>query len=272
MKNNFRKLLLLLLIIFYLGTAFGQKYSRIISLAPSLTKSLYYLKSQDKLIGCTSYCEIAKQDNKNIIASAIKVNLENVISLKPDLVIATTITNPETIEFIKKFGIKTEIFPSPKSFSEICNQFVRLGKLVNKEKLASSVISKSKSKIDSLKTLYNWIKPPKVFFQIGAKPLFTVTTNTFMNDYINFIGGVNIASGLKRGTITREYVITQNPDIIIIVTMGIIGIEEKETWEDYTSLNATKNKKIFIIDSNSACTPTPISFTETLNNIANFLK
>ncbi len=271
MSNYIKRILVSLIAIFYFGLSSGQEYHRIISLAPSLTKSIYYLESKDKLIGCTSYCEIAKPDNKDIIATAIKVNLEQAVKLKPDIVIATGITNPETLEFFRKFGIKTEVFETPETFSEICNQFTRLGELVNKQSLASSIITKSTSKVDSLKNLYKWEDPPKIFIQIGAKPLFAVTANNFMNDYIKKMGGVNVAAELKRGTVSREYILAQNPDIVIIVTMGIVGEEEKRIWKSYKSLSASKSKHIYIIDSNIACTPTPISFTETLGIIFNLI-
>lgn len=250
----------------------GQNYQRIISLAPSLTKNIYFLNSQDKLIGCTSYCEDAKPDNKEIVASAIQVNIEKVIKLKPDLVIATTITGLETIEKIKKFNIKVETFSSPASFEKICDQFKKLGELTNKKELADKIIHQTKTKVDSLKQVNTWEYPPRIFFQIGAKPLFTVIPNTFMNDLIQFAGGINIAADLTRGSISRESVITRNPDVILIVTMGILGMEEKKKWQGFEQLSATKNKKIFIIDASHACEPTPISFQKALEIIVNLLK
>jgi iron complex transport system substrate-binding protein len=214
---------------------------------------------------------MAKPDNKDIIASAVKVNIEKVISLKPDLVVATSITSPEVIEIFRKFNIRTEVFPTPCSFHEICQQFKRLADLMGKPLLASNIIEESKAKVDSIhkncKIAYN----PKVFMQIGAKPLFTVIPNTFMDDYIHYIKGTNIASDFTRGSITRESVIARNPDIIIIVTMGIVGYEEKEIWEAYSNLSASKNNKIFIIDSNIACTPSPYAFVEALELINNQL-
>ena len=70
-----------------------------------------------------------------------------------------------------------------------------------------------------------------------------------MDDYITYAGGINIASDMKRGTITRESVLLRNPDVIVLVTMGNVSEDEKKTWEKYHYLNATKNKKIFSIDS-----------------------
>ena len=257
----------LILLFFFLSSPHLIGQSRIISLAPSLTMNLYYLESEDKLIGCTSYCEIARQDKKPIVASAVKANIEKVVSLKPDLVIASSITSQETIDMVRKFDIRVEVFPTPKSFEEICGQFLRLGKIIGKSTLANEIINKSKTKVAQCIKESKWTDPPKVFIQIGAKPLYAVISNTFMDDYIQFINAKNIAADLTIGTITRESVIARNPDIIFVVTMGILGEEEKENWSNITSISASQAKQIFIIDSNMACTPTPISFVKTLETI-----
>lgn len=237
---------------------------RIISLAPSLTKSIYYLEAQDQLVGRTSYCFVADKDNKEVVASAITVNIEKVLSLKPDLVIATGITDPETIEMIRKSGVKTEVFQTPRNFSEVCSQFSRLASLCGSEKVADSIINESQKTLGSIKAHYKGKTPRKFFFQIGANPLFTVIEHTFMDDYITLAGGTNIAAGLKKGTVNREWVLMKNPDVIIIVNMGLAGDDEMKIWRSYPHLTAAKNNAIFFVESDMASTPNPVDFVETM--------
>ncbi|NJO91967.1 MAG: ABC transporter substrate-binding protein, partial [Chloroflexia bacterium] len=66
-------------------------------MAPSITKNIYLLEAQDKLVGCTSYCITKKEDNIPVIGSAVKVNIEKLYSLKPDLVITAGLTSHETL-------------------------------------------------------------------------------------------------------------------------------------------------------------------------------
>lgn len=254
-----------MLLLFYVVVSFAQiPYKRIVSLAPSLTQSLYFLDAQDNLAGCTSYCMAAKEDKKEIVASAVKANLEKVIALKADLVLASGFTDPQDIETLKKFGIKVEVFQSPKSFQEICDQFIRLGRLMGKEEKARRIVLESEQKIKEISSGTKREKKPRMFFQIGANPLFSVLPNTFMDDYMNFLGAENIAKTLKQGSVSREFVIAQNPDYIFIVTMGIVGKEEKETWARYSQLTASRKKQIYIIESEIACQPTPITFVQTM--------
>ena len=264
-KRNILFILVLQLIFFKTGFC----NERIVSLAPSLTKNIYILHAEDKLVGCTSYCTIAVKDHKEVIGSAIAVNIEKTILLQPDLILATTITNPETIETFKKVGIKVIIFKTPVNFEEICSQFIDLGKITGTEKQASEIIGKTKQKLDSLKnTIPTGIKK-KIFFQIGSNPVFTVLTNTFMDDFISFAGGENICADLKRGTVSREMVLLKNPDVIVISDMGGIGKQEMEIWNNYSDLNAVKNKNVFLVDSDKSCSPTPTDFISILKVIIN---
>ena len=115
------KRIFILILLFCTGNQLSaQNVKRIISLAPSITKNIYFLDAQNILVGCTSYCTEALADNKEIVASAITVNIEKTISLLPDLVLVSTITSPETIEMLKKFGVKVEVFSTPESFEAIC--------------------------------------------------------------------------------------------------------------------------------------------------------
>lgn len=259
--------ILLLCIMFSVGSIAGNPPARVVSLAPSLTRSIYYLDARDMLEGVTSFCHIAEKDNKEIVATAVTVNVEKVILLRPDLVITTAMTNPETIALLRQAGIRTEVFPTPRSFDEICAQFQYLGNLTGKESIADSIVQVVRTEVDAIRTKHRFPGPTKVFFQIGAKPLFTVLENTFMNDYITFLGAHNIAEGFTRGTITREYVLMKNPDVIIIVNMGITGEEEMKNWESYPFLNAVKNNRILFVESDMASTPNPPDFLKTLESI-----
>lgn len=271
MNRFFRLLCIAILAVSQAYIVFGQTPVRIVSLAPSLTKNVYFLEQQNKLVGCTSYCDTAVADGKEVVASAVKVNIEKVVSLKPDLVITTTMTDPETLNMLRKFNIRVETFATAKSFDEICKQTIRLGQIIGAESIAKRVVDDSQTKIKNLTINIKKDKLPKIFFQIGAKPLFTVIPGTFMNDYIVFAGGKNIVTNTKTGSITREAVIASNPDVIFVVTMGIVGEEEKKIWESYSTINAAKNKKVFIIDSNDSCTPTPVTFVKTLERIIDLI-
>lgn len=249
-----------------------NKDIRIVSLLPASTQSIYYLGAEDMLVGCTNYCKAAQNDNKEIVASVIKPNIEKIISLKPTIVLASDFLSSKDIETFQRFGIQVEIFPMPSSFNQICDQFIRLGRLVKQENKAVSIIKEAKDKMLKIEQapILNDSKP-RIFMQIGADPIYTVTSDNFMNDYIIYNGGVNIGESLTSGAIGREFVLSANPDFIFIVTMGIVADKEIEEWKKFANIKAVTNNRIFTLDSDIACQPTPITFVETLETMSKMI-
>ena len=245
---------------------------RIISLGPALTEELYLLGLGSKLVGNTVYCKIPPEaKNKEKIGTVIDVNIEKIISLEPDLVLATSLTDSKTIDKLKNVRIKVVKFNQPKNFNEICEHVLRLGKITGKEKEAKKIIKIARDGVNIIRKKVEKLQKPKVFIQLGSKPLFTVTGDSFVNDFIEFGGGINIVRKLKSGLYNIEDVLKKNPDVIIIPTMGIIGEQEKKNWQKFKTLNAARNNRIYIIDSYKICSPTPVSFVETLREMVEIL-
>lgn len=270
-----RLLFLLFLTVFsFSGEGKGAEApKRIVSLGPAITEELYLLGIEDRLVGCTVYCTkpvhaIAKEK----VGTVIDVNVEKIASLRPDLVLATSLTNHNDVEMLKRLKIKVVVFPTAKNFSEICGHFLELGEITGREKEAAKIAKKAKNKVNLIERKAGSLSKPRVFVQTGARPLYTANKSSFVNDYIVRGGGINIASGsaggFDYGIYSREQLIKENPDVILIVTMGIVGEQEKKVWEGYKVLNAAKNNRIHIIDSYKACSPTPLSFAGMLGEIA----
>ena len=242
---------------------------RIISLSPVLTEEIYLLDVQDKLVGCTIYCtrpEAARQKLK--VGTVVEVSVEKIIDLKPDLILATSLTDRRAKEHLSQLGMNVVVFPEAKNFDEVCQQFLDLGKIVGKEEKARKIAAQAKKEINSIAGRAKGITKPKVFLEIGTKPLFTVTRDSFVNDFIVLAGGINIAAEARNGLYSREKVIEQDPDVIIIVSMGVAADQEKKVWQKFWNLSAVKNNRIYVLDPDKVCSPTPLSFVETLKEIS----
>jgi iron complex transport system substrate-binding protein len=241
---------------------------RIISLSPVITEELYLLKANDKLVGNTIYCQIPQDaQKKEKIGTLMEINMEKIVSLKPDVVLAVPLNNPKQLEKLKNMGIKVINFSSPENFQQICEDFLKLGNIAGKEFESMEIINHTAEKIDSLCKKIENLPKPKVFIEVGANPLFTAPKHSFIHNLIELGGGINIGSDTKNGLYSREKVLKQNPDIIIIITMGVVGEEEKEIWQKYKTINAVKNNKIYIFDSYRYCSPTPVVFVEALEEL-----
>ena len=248
---------------------------RIISLGPVLTKTIYLLGAGDRLLADTTYCD----DPPNIvpkekIGSLIQVNVEKIISLKPDLVLASQFTKEKQIRVLEQFNIKVVPFKNPKTFEEICANTRRLGELIGAQDKAEDITSKARAEVVKIQNLIAKLPPKKVFIQIGIKPLHTANEETFVNEFIRLSGGINIAAHENSGVYSREKVVKQNPDVILISTMGSsksAGITEKQQWMGFGTMGAVQNNAIHLLDSEIICSPTPLIFVKGVKEIARLL-
>ncbi len=238
---------------------------RIVSLLPTVTEELYLLGAGDKIVGVTVYCQRPPEAQaKEKVGTVIDVNIEKIVELRPDLVIASSLTDHKQIRKLQNLDIEVKIFPEARDFHGLCKNLVLLSRLLGKEKEAEEIVEKARSDLGAIKNAIAGFAKRRVFVQIGANPLFTAKRDSFINDLIECAGGINIGSDAKTGIYSREEVIKRNPDIILIVTMGIVGEKEREVWLRYKTVAAAKNRSIFTVDSYRVCSPTPASFVETV--------
>lgn len=272
MRHLVRLSLLFYLLVWH-NIGYASDYpKRIVSLGPSITEGLYLLGAGDRIVGVTTYCIKPPQaTKKEKIGSVTEVDVEKIANLKPDLVIATSLTSQKAKEKLKGLGIKVVDFSLPRDFSDLCEKFLMLGRIVGKGSEAEDIVRKANREIDTIRNRLKGLPKPKVFIQVGARPLFTMTKDSFVNDLIELAGGINIAGEARGGLYSREKVIERNPDVIIIMTMGIVGEEEKRIWQMYRTLKAVRDNRIYIMNSYKIGSPTPVTFVETLKEMAGLL-
>lgn len=249
----------------------GQSVQRVVSLVPSLTDNIYLIGGEAKLVGCTSYCHRAIKDGVPQVGSAVNANTEAIFALQPDLVLASQLTKPQDVAALQKLGVQVEVFATPASFDDICRQTLKLARLLNREDAALEVVRDARQRVAEVREKSKQQVPRKVFLQIGANPVFAVTRQSFLNDYITFCNCINIAQDLQSGAISREAVLTQNPDVIIVAEMGNFGQQEKQQWQQYSSLSAVKSNRVFIISSDTSCNPSPSNFVSALEDVYRFI-
>jgi adenosylcobinamide-phosphate synthase len=245
---------------------------RIVSLAPTTTENIYLLGAGNRLIGNTVYC-VTPSDAKHKVkvGTVLQANIEKIRSLNPDLVVVSSLVRPKQLKKMARMGIPVVKFPYPKDFSEICQHFLKLGRVLGESKRAREIIDLVQGQVAAIRERTARLPMKKVFVQIGIKPLHTVSGESFLNDYILFSGGTNIAVHEKSGIYSREKVLQLNPDVVIIATMGIAGTKEKEAWMKYGSMAAVKNDQIYIVDPDKICSPTPVTFVEGLREMAKII-
>ena len=113
----------------------------------------------------------------------------------------------------------------------------------------------------------------KIFYEVGAQPLFTAGKKSFANDIIESAGAVNIFSdvGSRFPQVSREEVIRRDPEAIILVAMGNVNLKEKAAWNNFKAIQAVKNNRVYFTDDNSFTDPTPKSTVDASEKLAEIL-
>ena len=193
---------------------------RIISLAPSNTEIVYALGLEDKLVGVTEYCdypEAAKDKPK--VGGFRTVDIERVIEIEPDLILAVNIHKKEVIPGLERLGL-TVVCLDPTTLEEVLEAITLAGQCTGKEEEASQLVAEMRSRIKVVTDKTDNMpeaQRPRVFYIIWHDSLMTVSSTTRIHELIVKAGGTNIAQDLAGSypTISLETVIQANPQVIV---------------------------------------------------------
>ncbi|MFA5858593.1 MAG: helical backbone metal receptor [Elusimicrobiota bacterium] len=246
---------------------------RIVSLSPAVTANIYALGAQDKIIGVTAFCDYPREaKKKNVVGTWVEPNLEKIISLKPDIIIAAEWNNPGIVDKLKKLGLNVAQLPNESSFQEISTNFLKIAQLTGKEEYARKLLAGYTKKLENYDMRLKGKNRPTVFWVLGTDPLITVGSESFVNEIIIRAGGENVNKlNTAYQRYNRETAVAQNPEMIVIVSMGKVAEAELEEWKKYQTLKAVKNNRIYVInDPRVVCAPTPEAFVAGVETVGKY--
>jgi iron complex transport system substrate-binding protein len=249
---------------------------RIISLSPSNTEMVYALGLQDKLVGVTSYDNYPPDaKNKPIVSDYSTVDLEKIVNAKPDLVLADSIHEKDTIPALEKLGI-TVYTMTPNNIDGILNEIKVLGRITGKTKESNDLVATMTSRIQAVVDKTGKLtdsEKPRVLFVTWYDPIWTAGSNTMIQYLIDAAGGTNIAADLNGyAIITLESAIQRNPQVIVV--MSSMGDQHSslnyiKSNPQFASTDAVKNGQVVEIDADifGRTTPRIVDGLETLAQI-----
>ncbi len=202
---------------------------RIVSLSPNNTEILFALGLENKIVGVTNYCDYPQEaKNKENIGGFSTPSVEKIVALMPDLVLADDIHKDIINEQMQSLGL-TIVVISPESINGILDSIRLVGQITESTGAAEKLILDMEHRInkitDKTKNLSDSQKT-KVFFVIWIDPLMTFGPNTYGNEIIQLVGGVNIAvdATTEYPIYNMEVLVERNPDVIIVSTLHGLGV------------------------------------------------
>ena len=230
---------------------------RIISLAPSNTEILFALGLRDEVVGVTMYCDYPPEAlDKEKVGDYYGPDIEKIVALQPDLVLATDFHRFDLIPALEQQGF-TVFAVAPQTLDDVLESIERIGEITGREAEALQLVNEMTSKIEAVEEQTRELgQKPSVLYMTWHDPMWTVGRNTWIDDLINIAGGVNIFSDNFEGgaMVQIEWVILQNPEVIITSEWSYDWALEAT---ELASTNASQTGRIFAFDDDLAQRPGP---------------
>ena len=241
---------------------------RIASVSPQVTEIICELGCKERLVCRTDFCKFPTEvKNIQSIGGINDANLELIISLRPDIVITSSIFPKKAVIVLENAKIPVMSFKEGSKIEDMYKVMSQLGKVVDKEKTADSLIEDCKNRLaivslrcDSIIKAKN-ITKPKVYYVVGfgASGDFSAGADTYVNEIFNLAGGDNIAKNAKNWSFNKEELFANQPDYIFVRSYDR---ENFMTTHPYSELKAVKESKVFGIDNLDTQTPQSIDAIE----------
>ena len=232
---------------------------RVISMAPHITELLFAAGGGARVVGAMNFSDYPEAARRlPLVGSDQQIDVERVLSLKPDLLVVWKSGNTaRQLEQLKSLGLPI-FYSEPQKLDDVASSLTRLGQLLGTEAQAQAAAADYRQKIAALTATYAPRAPVRVFYQIWEKPIFTLNGDHIISDAIRICGGRNVFGDLKvvAPSVSTEAVLQANPE-------AILGGEQHDNegginiWRAYQGLLAVKRGNLFMLDSELLTRATP---------------
>jgi iron complex transport system substrate-binding protein len=225
---------------------------RIVSAAPSITELVFALGKGNELVGRTDFCDYPEEAKKvQSIGSLTNPNIERIIELKPDIVVASTHFKDDVAKKLQDLGIKIVVLYNANDLNGAYDSITTLGQIINTQGKANVLVASMKKKIEGIQEKVKGKGMPKVYYVVGFGKSgdYTATGDTFIAQMIGMAGGANIAKDATGWKYSLEKIIENNPEYII-VSKNNGGKDQFAKADGYKDLSAVKNNRVMEIDEN----------------------
>jgi iron complex transport system substrate-binding protein len=231
---------------------------RVVSLSPGATELLFSAGAGDRVVAVSAWSDHPAQAAElPQVGDSNRLDLEAIVSLAPDLVVAWVDGNSRSqLERLSDLGISV-FWLAPRTFDDIAAAVSDLALLTGSPDLGNERAEAFRAEIAKLKAQYADARPVEVFYQIWDQPLMTVNRDELISKAITLCGGVNVFGELPRlvPRISREAVLEANPEAII--TAGSADDREwLEAWREFPGLAAVAAGNLFLEPPDLLARPT----------------
>ncbi len=236
--------------------SYGESKAKpsIIALSPHIVEMLYDIGAGEQIIGTTAFADYPEQaKNIPIIGNYLRLQIEKVITLKPDIIIAWKSGNPsDDLARLQQLGFNI-VYSQPNTFEDVAKEMREFGEITGHKIQANEKAKKFLTELDVIKKQYQHKTKVVAFYELWSRPLTTVAKGSWPQQFLNVCGVDNpfkqVATPYPQVNIEK---VLQTPIQLIIQPLSVNQTDKQGfNWQDWTVIPAVKNKKIIQPDADA---------------------
>jgi iron complex transport system substrate-binding protein len=237
-----------------------KRPERIVSIGPSNTEFLFALGAGDRVVGVDDFSDEPAAATKLDKVGGVKVSLEKVVSLRPDLVLSVKFSDG-TIERIAATGVPVLVV-DPQGLGDVARTAILLGRAIGAD--GEALAAQIDRQVQTVKfAVAKASSKPRVFHEVDAsdpaKP-FTVGPGSYIHDLIDIAGGINVAAGTGSAypQLSLEELVRADPEVIVLgdADYGTTA-EQVAARSGWSGMTAVRTKRVFGINGSLVSRPGP---------------
>jgi cobalamin transport system substrate-binding protein len=222
--------------------------ARIVSLAPSVTETLFALGEGSNVVGVSRYCDYPPAATRlPRVGTFLTPDMEAIVALRPTLIIGPGLSsNQREVRALKSMGYAT-LTVDDNSLVGIERSIRMVGARTGRAEAASRLLASINTQIETVRARLKGVKPRTVVMLVGHQPLVAVGRGTFLDDLLRLADADNIADVVPQSWphLSLEYIIAMRPEVILDGQMGSGARTPAGFWSRYPTIPAVRNHRVF---------------------------
>ena len=222
--------------------------NRIVSLAPNLTELVYTVGAGGQLVGVSAWSDYPREVlDLPVVGDAFTVDQEQLALAKPDLLLVWESGTPtHVVDELREIGYNV-VSIRTRELDDVAAALLQIGELTGHVDEAESAAAAYRDELKSLRDRYQSLPAIRVFYQVAARPLYTVNNEHYISELISICGGDNIFKDLSElaPTVDVEAVVDRDPEVMLASTDA--GDDAFVEWQRWPRMAANKSGNLFLL-------------------------
>ena len=234
---------------------------RIVCLMPNIADDVFSVGAGGDVVGVVDYTKFpAEALKKQSVGSGLDPSLETILSLHPDLVLATPRSNPQAaIDKLRGFGLPVFLV-DPHGVVGLLHTIVSVGGATNREAAAEAEVARLQGRIDAVRARVRGLPAVRVFISFSSDPIYTAGRGAFITELIADAGGESITADIAQEwpMVSLEAVVARQPDALLLFRGGKVTIESLRQRPGWSAMKAVREGRAYFVDERVGL-PSPVA-------------